>query len=458
MPLYNPKLEQRVLVTITDSHDRARNHLMSQLRTSWFGYEPALEVYEHVARMMREGAEIPTARTLAMDSGLTDRARSFLQKGQGRGSKHPARMSKKADLERSLKYLSKYRKQRICHHIGNLVGDELEKENPDHEDLFEDVEKLILQARRGQGQSIVHIGQGDNFNDDFEDLLSDESIDLIPTGWKPFDAETGGFGRTDLVFLAANYGGGKTTVALDMAKNVYKEGYSVCVVSLEMPRRQVWARVWSNETKIEFSKFRLHNLSGDDKKRIRHARKKWMEYGKANGVRFSVWNPGALTPTQMINELKAYGFDLIIVDYINLFEMPSGKDERIALGEMARTLKLGAGENFLNCPIVVLAQLNDENRIKYSRAMAEHADYILWWRRDDEEKITHYFDVHQDKARNARQYSMKFREDFSTMSVEALHEIKPETQDTPKEADEDPKKKPKKRNRPRGAMDGLTLL
>ena len=423
MRLYNPKLEQKCIVSILDSPEGVRNNLMGSLKGSWFGYEPAREVHDHVMSIIQDGERIPSARILAHDTALTKRARSFLKRGAKDKSRHPARIRGGPDAKKAVHLLGKYRKQRLAHDMGNLVADELEKDNPNHEEMFTEIESLMLKARRGQDRGIVHIGVGDNFDDDEEELLSDDALELIPTGWGPFDKNTGGFGRSDLIFIAANYGGGKTTVAIDLAARVYKKGYSVLIVSLEMPRRQVWQRLWANQADIDFELLRMHRLDSAQKTKIRNLKKKWKEHGKKNKARFSVWSPGKLNPWELVNEVKAYEYDLILVDYVNLLEPISKADERVQLGEIARALKLGAGENYLNCAMVVLAQLNDENRIKYSRAMAEHADFILWWRMGEEEKATHSFILHQDKARNARQYSIQFREKFSRMQVEAIKEV-----------------------------------
>ena len=456
MKLYSPQLEQKAVVSILDCGDRIRNKLLATLKPEWFGFEPAREVFEHTMTFIKEGQSIPSVRIMAHDTGISKRARSFLRKGSQDKSKHPSRFKEIREVSRAISLLSKYRKQRISDSMGHLIVDEMEKDNPDHDEMFSNIESLMLQARRGQDQGIVHIGSGDNFDDDLDELLSDEAVELIPTGWKPFDANTGGFGRTDLIFLAANYGGGKTAASIDLAARVYKKGYSVLIVSLEMPRRQVWQRLWANQADIDYEIFRMHKHTEEQKEKVKRARQKWKAHGKRNKIRFSVWSPGKINPWQLVNEVKAYEYDLILVDYVNLLEPLSKSDERVALGEIARALKIGAGESYLNCAMVVLAQLNDDNRIKYSRAMAEHADFILWWRMGEEEKATGFFEVHQDKARNARQYSMKFKSEFSKMRVEALHEVGENQSIGKKKDQEDPLRK--KKETKRVGMSGLLSL
>ena len=73
----------------------------------------------------------------------------------------------------------------------------------------------------------------------------------LPTGYQKFDEMTAGLHKTDLIILAARTGIGKTSFALNLARNVaQKSNESVVVFSLEMGREQLASRLlWSEATR-----------------------------------------------------------------------------------------------------------------------------------------------------------------------------------------------------------------
>ncbi len=467
MKLYDAKLEQRLLVSIMDSGDTLSHQILSEVQPSWFGFEPAKEVFEYLHNALRTGESIPTARMMVHEKALSERARTFLEKGSRDRIKHPQRITKTADVKKALRIAAKYRKQRILDIMGHRIADEMEKDSPDHETLFADLEDNLLKANRGSAEEMSHVGAGDNSDDDLEAMLSDEVLDLIPTGFPTFDKNVKGIGRGDLMILAANYGGGKTAKALQLGRQTYKKGYSVCIVELEMSKGATWQRIWSGETGIDFESFRNHTLTPEEKDKVRAAKAKWQEHGKKTGKRFTVWSTSDISANQIVSRLKPYGYDLIIIDYVNLIDpQDPKKDERVQLSAIARTLKLAAKETNLNCAMVLLAQLSDENRVKYARAISEHADFILWWRIGEEEEASGYFIVHMDKARNSRKYSTKFKKDFGKMRVHDMGETegpavipkKGDDQDASGKTRRDDKKGDKTvTKRPQGMSDLMTL-
>jgi replicative DNA helicase len=66
---------------------------------------------------------------------------------------------------------------------------------------------------------------------------------------------TTGFGKGDLVIIAARPAMGKTSFALNMVQNLLDKGKGVAFFSLEMPAEQLMLRLLSVQTSIQLSGF-----------------------------------------------------------------------------------------------------------------------------------------------------------------------------------------------------------
>jgi len=421
MKRVSTKLELRALATILDGKSSLRNSMLSGVRPDHFGHQSSVEVFERIHAYIRANRPIPSVRELGEDPALSKSARSFLKSGLSkRTARHPARLQRKNDVPSLIEKLDKYRHQRIFYEVAKDAADEIGKDNPDHSALYARMEEYLVSGRSSTGAEMYHAGAGGNEQAIFDSIVDDDApLELIPTGFKTFDENTGGFARTNLVFLAANYGGGKSVAGMQLIINAYRMGYNVLWVSLEMDEHEAWERIWSNVSGIEHDLIRRRKLTSKQKRTLERARKDFYKHGKTRKCRLSTYHPGHIGPWELCSEIRGFNFDLVVVDYIGLMKPPPGtpNEERIQLGEVAKVLKITAGKRYLNCAMVVEAQLNDDNRLKYSRAMAEHANNVLWWRLDDRARERGEVVVHQDKARNSRLYDMFWKLDFERMTI-----------------------------------------
>lgn len=418
----NPAIEHRAIVSICDSASGIRNALLGKLTTDHFGFDSTREIFERLrSGYLGSGKDIPSTRVFLQDPALSDRARIFLRQGLGKKDiKHRERIRSLRDVDPLVERLITYRNQRSLYNLARVVGEGIAEDHPDHDRILSEVEKQVLSVRSTNGGVIHHTGIGTNDEDVFKSILSDESgNELIPTGFETFDANSGGIARTNIAFWVSNYGGGKSITGQQLAINAYRRGYNALWVSIEMDEIESWERVWSNVSGVEHELIRLKKLTPDHKSKIRKARKRFIEHGKKRNCRFSIYHPGYIDPWQLLSEIRAYSYDVIVIDYIGLMKPPPGtpNEERIQLGEIAKVFKIIAGKRYLNAVLHILAQLNDDDKIKYSRAMAEHANHVLWWRRGEREIELHKYKIKQDKARNARLYDIWAEEDFAHMTV-----------------------------------------
>ena len=209
----------------------------------------------------------------------------------------------------------------------------------------------------------------------------------ISTGFTMLDQITTGLNKTDLIFIAARPGMGKTAFALNIATNVAKKGKKVAIFNLEMSKDQLVSRILSGEARIPGNALRTGNLSGDDWNRLAEAA------GYLSQAQIYIDDATGISPGEMKARLRRMkDLDLVVIDYLQL--MTSGKniENRVTeVSEMTRALKVMAKE--LQIPVVVLSQLSrgpesrNEHRpmlsdLRESGSIEQDADGVWFLYRD----------------------------------------------------------------------------
>ena len=182
----------------------------------------------------------------------------------------------------------------------------------------------------------------------------------IPTGFKSLDSFLSGLQKSDLVILAARTSVGKTSLALDFARNAAKAGHAVGIFSMEMSKEQLVDRLICAEANINLWKMRTGNLveSSDDFTRIGHA------LGTLSEIQLYIDDSANCNIMEIRTKARRLqmerGLDMLVVDYLQLMESRSGNtssDNRVQeVAEITRGLKSIARE--LNIPVLALSQLS----------------------------------------------------------------------------------------------------
>ena len=180
----------------------------------------------------------------------------------------------------------------------------------------------------------------------------------IPTGFADRDRGLGGLQKSDLVILAARPSVGKTSLALDIARNVAVQSkIPVGIFSLEMSQDQVVDRFLCSQAGVDLWKMRTGKLSDteDDFPRI----------GRAIGIlsEAPLFIDDSASCNIMEIRTKArrlqmeHGLGLLVIDYLQLMEGRTVTDNRVQeISEISRSLKSLARE--LNIPVLALSQLS----------------------------------------------------------------------------------------------------
>ena len=221
-----------------------------------------------------------------------------------------------------------------------------------------------------------------------------DALTGVTTGFDDLDDRTGGMQKSDLVIVAARPSMGKTTFAMNLVENaLMATERPVLVFSLEMPADQLVTRMLSSLGRINQTKVRNGQLEEDDWPKLTTAGNMLK-----NKPLFIDDQPG-VSPNEMRARARRIHREhgdlaLIMVDYLQLMTMKTGKVESRTqeISEISRSLKALAKE--MNCPVVALSQLNRslEQRpnkrpvnsdLRESGAIEQDADVIMFIYRDE---------------------------------------------------------------------------
>jgi len=412
MKLFSSQLELRAIATIC-SKKKHSDLLLARLNQEHFHYPPAHAAYERVMKLVRTKGEVPSYSELTVDPVIDEDFRNILAASE---YKRPIRNEQK--LVRAFDNLDKYRKIREVYFLSKRALDKLKDPKVDIEEIMSAMSDKLAVARATveHEEQMCHIGVGNNSTSVVKEILDGDATPTIPTGFKTFDEKNGGFFKGGVAVLSANSGGGKSVGALQLAKNMYEAGFSTCVLSLEMPKEQYMARFLSSISGIFANKIFLKRCSKDEKRKVKRAYKEFVLRGKEKKTRWTILAPNSdMSLDQLLLTCKPYKYDVITIDYISLLKDAAANDQAKALGEIARKCKVFATNT--NTLIIILAQLNEEDKVKYARAIVENADHLWTWRYGESERESHQITIKVDKGRNQHCFPFEVTEDFSTMTM-----------------------------------------
>lgn len=285
--------------------------------------------------------------------------------------------------------------------------------------LLDEAESKVFQLAEGQqrgGEGFKQLKDAlPSVIDRIEAIAREKKgVTGLATGFTDLDEKTSGLHPGQLVIVAGRPSMGKTSFAMNIAEHVAcVEGKSVAVFSMEMPTEEIVLRALSSRGRVDQHRLRNGTLGNDDWPRIAHA------IGELGNALLFADDSAALSPADLRSRARRLkreqGLDLIVVDYLQLMQVPGRGDNRVAeISEISRSLKALAKE--LSIPVIALSQLNRslENRtekrpmmsdLRESGAIEQDADLILFLYRDevynkDNEEVKGIAEVIIGKQRN----------------------------------------------------------
>jgi replicative DNA helicase len=230
---------------------------------------------------------------------------------------------------------------------------------------------------------------------DLESIQTRESAYTgLPTGYRDIDDLTSGLQPGNLVIVAARPGVGKSSLAMNVARNVAVAGAPVAVFSLEMSRTEIGMRLLCAEAHVPWDRIRNKRVGPDDWTRVVSAAEVLhdaplhiVDAGNVNIVDIRAKARRMRSSRQ--------GLSLIIVDYLQLMTSPMARrpdNRQQEVAEISRSLKLLAKE--LHIPVMALSQLNRNpearadkrpqlSDLRESGAIEQDSDVVMFIHRDD---------------------------------------------------------------------------
>lgn len=204
----------------------------------------------------------------------------------------------------------------------------------------------------------------------------------VKTGFTELDRHTGGLHPGDFTIIAARESMGKTSFALNIAKNVASHGAKVAFYSLEMNDVQLTSRIISSVSGLSSKEILYRSMSNEMIK----------EFDKGVGkiqdleIYFDDRSTSSIdTIVQSIRKMVfKYGISIVFIDYLQTIPMTSKVSSKEQfIGAIAHRLKNLAEE--LNIGITALSQLNRQNGdnppalsdLRESGQIAEAADNVM---------------------------------------------------------------------------------
>ena len=286
----------------------------------------------------------------------------------------------------------KYRTRKLISAAKEIIEESADN-TVDSSLLLDSAEQKIFDIRQGnEVRGLVRLNESVIKTFDRLDQLNSDDRDFyksIPTGIEDLDRTITGLSKSDLILLAARPGMGKTSFALNIARNVaLKSRKRVAFFSLEMTTEQLTARLLSCEARVQSTKLKTGLLEDDD----------WVRLIEAGDILSKIEmylddTPGITVPQMKAKLRRLKNVDLVLIDYLQLMSSTKRIDNRVQeVSDITRNLKHMAKE--LNVPVLVLSQLSraSEQRTEHrpvlsdlrdSGSIEQDADIVMFLYRED---------------------------------------------------------------------------
>lgn len=273
----------------------------------------------------------------------------------------------------------------IGYEAGSDVADSLAK-----------AEGILFKLRRGQGSGdLMHIRQVLDKYFEVAPPATQERPERLPyvlSGFAGLDEFLGGFQRSELIIIGGRPSMGKTSLALNIARNAAVE-HRACVAlfSVEMARDSLVLRLLSSESGVNSRRVRFGQHTEDEERRVMEAT------GVLSEAPIYVDDTPLLRMAEMRGKALRLnyerGIDMVIIDYLQLMQGDRKFNNRVEeVSEISRSLKGLARE--LNAPVLAVSQLSraPEGRtshepqlsdLRESGSIEQDADVVMFVYRDE---------------------------------------------------------------------------
>lgn len=265
--------------------------------------------------------------------------------------------------------------RRLIQTCTSLVGRAFDCQNPNG--LVDEAEREIMAVRTGRPatafgiKDLVHqsIAQIERYHQ------QQGAISGLSTGLIDLDKMTDGLHPEEMTVIAAYPGHGKTSLAINIAEHVAIDlQLAVGIFSLEMSALQLVLRMLASRARVNLRSVKAGFLAERDFPKLT------MAAGKIATSKIFLDDISSLSIQQIRASARRmaqqHGIKLVLIDYIQLVGSQGRKDQNREqeISEISRGIKGLAKE--LKIPVLALSQLNDDGKLRESRAIGQDADNV----------------------------------------------------------------------------------
>jgi replicative DNA helicase len=270
--------------------------------------------------------------------------------------------------------------------------------DPDVEASLSRAEDILFRLRHGQTpRDFVHIRQvlDKYFEDTTPDTAAERGhldIPYVLSGFAGLDEFLDGFQRSDLIIIAGRPSMGKTSLALNIARNAaVDQGACVALFSVEMAQESLVLRLLSSESGVNLKQVRLGLHSEREERSIMNAT------GILSEAPIYIDDSPQLRVVEMRSKARRlyyeHGINLIIVDYLQLMLGDGRGENRVQeISFISRSLKAIARD--LDVPVIAVSQLSRAvewrashvpqlSDLRESGSIEQDADVVIFVNREE---------------------------------------------------------------------------
>lgn len=242
-----------------------------------------------------------------------------------------------------------------------------------------------------------------------------EHPDGLKVGLPNLDDMIGGLEGGDIIVIGARPAVGKSALVTQITTNLAEQGKKIGFYNLEMSDKQMYERFVASQSGLGLTRIRRAvKFLGDEEKRFKTANK------TLAGLSNIVISTGAKAVSEIRSESRHMGFDVIVIDYLQLIKSDTFyRGNRVAeVGAISKAIKALAME--LNIPIILLSQLNRASEGRETREpsmsdLRESGDIeqdasviILLWNMSEEDRSKKGCKVEKNRQGETGKMELRF--------------------------------------------------
>lgn len=244
-------------------------------------------------------------------------------------------------------------------------------------DALEEIKGILEDAGKLPGQPLKSF----NMAESMDALLAEieersrhpGAIPGISTGFHTIDKNTGGMMPGQVWIFAGEPGDGKSTIMQNLAETAALDGHKVRWYPLEMPHSEQMLRLVASASRLDNSKLYagIPMTPAEQQALVTAGR-------KLKATKVEMVDVEDATATDIFADIERSDAEIVVVDYLQLMDDTSARksDTReTVLASISRRQKRLARRT--GKTILTASQLNDNGRLRESRAIGQDADKVF---------------------------------------------------------------------------------